>query len=371
MTKTLAIILAISMTLSILAVSFNAKGQEEIKEVGLYLYDKGENGRLSANFPIGNNTTEIETGRTFGGAGGVYFGGQILGDWTSAPIRSSVKVGATLTIALWAKSDENARNVMFEVGVYVNDNRIATIYTEPTTLSSTPQKLIGSADADGDVDLKSGDKVRINIWYWAESDPAYLGQGGSSTLLLGSSDFDSQLTVKPKSSPLSIGTISAKADENVVVISTSINESFGADLSKLFYKLSVSGQVNGKTFSEVKTSGGGNSTTISFEWDYKVDGAEEGKYTINIGVSYDGKKFVQNSTQANIVFPKKPEENTGGFLGIQPIKIGGIEINPIVLIVGIVIIAGVSAGGFLMIKRKRANAKLKKVNREQTPQNPS
>lgn len=363
MTKICAIILAISMIVSIFAMSFNANAQEGIKEVGLYLYDTGSNGKLSANFPQGNNTTEVKCSgsQSVGSSAFGYVNPNAeVGTWKLGKITSSVKISADVRVIFWAKSDDGAKDTTFRFWIDYNGDTIANFQVNAGDLTSIPKKVIATGSLDSEIELKPGDTFELQIHYFAGSNPIV---GNDAEILVGGviQGDATNLAVKPNSPPITIGTISAKADENVVVISTSISEPFGADLNKMFYNLIVTGPTAGRTFSAVKTSGDGNNTTISFNWNYKEDGAVDGKYSIGIGVSYDGKKFVQNSTQVDIVFPKKEEEKKESILGLPRI----LGIDPIIIIVGVVIIVGLGIGGFLVIKRRKAMIKFKEVRQEQ------
>lgn len=360
MTKTLAIILSISMTLGIFAtMSSNVNSEEAvIKEVGLYLYDTGSNGRLSANFPQGNNTTEVQCSGTQS-TGSSLVGGYVnpnayVGTWKLGMITSSVKINADVSVIFWAKSNEGARDTTFRFRINYNDNNIADFQVNAGDLNPTPKKVIADGTLNSETELKSGDTFELQIYYYAGSNPIF---GNDAEILVGGviQNEATNLAVKPKTSPLSIVAISTTTTD-IVTISANLNESFGADLSKLFYEVKIGGNVQGKSISSVKTGGGENNTIVSFEWDYKRDGATEGKYTISLGVSYNGKDKVINTTTMELKFStSNGGEGNSGILGLP--KIAGID--PTIIIVGGAIGVGVGVGAFLTVKKRKGTIKFK------------
>lgn len=310
--------------------------QENISDpapMNLYLY--GDGADLKPEVPIGNSTTEVDCP----GHPTPRFAGYYIGTWTSSPLTMPVVIDTLFSCSLWAYSSQSASNVRFNVEIQVNGNQRFQFQTESTSLSQTPTEIKGDGNRDSQMELKAGDTFGVRLAYF--SDPArIIGQGASSTLIVGSDEHDSHLTIT--TSPMSLFTNSPVINLDIVAFSATFIDAFSA--TRLHAHIFIDGVVEVVTISEPIFSLSDNGSVVSWDWNFKTDKGRDGEYTVSVSLCYGDENDFKATGVYFLEFHKHTEE--GGI--IQSLGI----LFPIIIIaiVAVVIVIAVR-----FIRNRRAN----------------
>ena len=305
--------------------------QENISEpapMNLYLYG-GDAGELKPEVPLGNSSTEVDCpGYPLARMAGYY-----IGTWTSSPLTMPVVIGKQFLCSLWAYSSQGATNVRFNIQVQVNGNERFTFQTESTSLSQTPTELRGDTNRDNNLELSAGDTFGVRLAYF--SDPARgVGPGASSTLIVGSDEYDPHITIT--TSLMSLFTNVPVINVDTVTFSATFIDAFSA--TRLHAHIMVDGVVDVITISEPIFSMGENGSLVSWDWNFKTDRGRDGEYTIMVSLCYGDENDFKASGTYYIEFHE--HEEAGGIiesLGILfPIIIIAIIAVVLVIVVRIV-----------------------------------
>ena len=248
----------------------------EPQPINMYFYS-GEEGGLTVEEPLGNTTVEVECqGHPTPRIAGYY-----IGTWASRPVIAPVEIDDQISCGLWAYSNEQATNVHFNVEFYVNGQELFQFTTESVSLSTTPEEITGSGQSQEPILLEPGDIISVRLAYF--SDPRYgVGPGADSILIVGDVEYDTHITIT--ASPITLEIQEPGIGEQFVVISAYINDSFAS--TRYYTDISIDGRTDAEAISEPTFIQEGNTTIVTWIWDFKMDGAQDGEYRVSISVSY-------------------------------------------------------------------------------------
>jgi hypothetical protein len=295
--------------------------------INLY-FAGGDGGELRPEMPAGNQTTDVPCpGSPLPRAFGL-----LVGIWTTPEISAPLLVEASISVSIWAKSDQGASNVRFNAQILVNGNQQTDIYTNSQSLSGTPSEFIGDGSAsNGAIELNPGDTIGARVYYFADSQ-VIIGPAPDSTMIVGGADYDTHITIK--TAPIFLGILDPVIDEQFgVVVSAIFIDAFSS--TSYISNIRIDGITNAETLSQPLIAPGGNGTFISWIWDWKTDGASNGDYTITITLSYSEDNEFGASGQFYLEFPKSGGDD-GGLLG-------GGWLMPVIIIGVVAAVAGVAA----------------------------
>ena len=174
-----------------------------------------------------------------------------------------------------------ATNVHFNVEFYVNGQELFQFTTESVSLSTTPEEITGSGQSQEPILLEPGDIISVRLAYF--SDPRYgVGPGADSILIVGDVEYDTHITIT--ASPITLEIQEPGIGEQFVVISAYINDSFAS--TRYYTDISIDGRTDAEAISEPTFIQEGNTTIVTWIWDFKMDGAQDGEYRVSISVSY-------------------------------------------------------------------------------------
>jgi hypothetical protein len=248
----------------------------EPQPVNMYFYS-GEEGGLLVEVPMGNTTAEVECpGNPTPRLAGYY-----IGTWASRPINTPVEIDDQISCGLWAYSNEQANNVHFNVEFYVNGQELFQFTTESSSLSITPEEIIGSGQSQEPILLATGDIISVRLAYFSDSRFG-VGPGADSILIVGDAEHDTHITVT--ASPMTLEIQEPEIQEQFVVISAYINDSFAS--TRYFTGIKILGRTDVEAISEPTFTREGNATIATWIWDFKMDEAQDGEYRVSISVSY-------------------------------------------------------------------------------------
>jgi hypothetical protein len=293
---------------------------------------------LTPSKPTGNSSAETKA--CAGKAYGARMFGVPCGTWKMT-VNGDTIVSGPASVTIWARSQAGAKNAGFRVNMMRNGDtgNSQALFTNRQTLGAEPVKL--SATGTFNMQFTSGDTFDVQL-VWL-SDPQHVfGPAGSGEFLYGNAQYDSNVKIAFQSHPISITNITAPV---IALAATTIKAEFrdilGADPSTMVYSLSVSGATTATpaNLGAPSPSGGtGNTSSVTWTWNAKLDNAKSGQYTITVAISYDGNATTTNSTALTITFPVKPGGSGGGIFSLKGGNFPYMLTIVIVLVVVIVVI---------------------------------
>jgi hypothetical protein len=201
--------------------------------------------------------------------------------------------------------------------------------TSSSSLSNTPKEIIGDGSGGEAFELQAGDTIGVRLAYW--SDSRYIvGPGASSTLIVGSAEHDTHLTIN--AAPISLNVEKPLVTENFVAFIATFTDAFAS--TKINAHLDILGTIDIVHISDPVFSLGVNGSLVTWSWDYKADKAKDGDYTITVSLCYDEENEFFATANYVIEFPKPKEDRTilDEIMGYLPIII-------IVVVVVVAVIA--------------------------------
>lgn len=289
-------------------------------------FSGGDGGDLRAEMPEGNSSTEVPCSgspvpRAFG---------LLVGIWTSPSLSFPITLGSTISCSLWAKSNQGANNVHFNCQILINDNQIMDIWTNSQSLSSEPIEFIGDGNNEGgSIQLQPGDTIAARVYYF--SDPMiFVGPGPDATLLVGSIKHDTCISIT--TCPIAISVNEPIITDAFVIFTATYLDAFGC--TKLNARLWVDGKVDVETVSKPTFTTSPNGSIVSWNWDYKADGAECGEYTVTVLLCYSEENEFRTTNSYILEFPGTHEE--GGLGWLLPVILVIIVVAVAVIVIKII-----------------------------------
>ncbi len=280
----------------------------------------------------------------------------LIGTW-SVRMGAAAEAQGTVDIALWARSQANAKNAGFRVDLSSKGNNTRSFNTNRMDLTATASQLTASGTYSQK--FNPGDSFDVKLW-WA-SDPNFVvGPAAGGQFVYGAPEVDSVVSITLMAHPLQL--INVTADIPTItstIVRCEATDAFGTPPEALLFKLTLTGPTIPAPANiglPVVTTTTNGSIAVSWEWLHPKDRAKDGTYNAVIEVSYGGNSSNTGSGSLVLDFPTQPDRGGGGD-GL----IGGLPITTILIAIAAV---GAGGGGFILFRRRRARKRAARAEAE-------
>jgi hypothetical protein len=231
-----------------------------------------------------------------------------VGRWTTAQIKFPISISGPFSCTLWADSQKGAKNSYFVVDIYVGSTSLGRFNTSKKGLSMSPTRFDVSGELNAE--LATGGTLSATVYFyadWVVNPGSIFPQPAQATFLYGGGQYTSGIMVTTL--PILVSVLKPAVENGVdyIVFSSKVKEAFDADLSKMFFNMTIEPPVGCEmahtSKADVRKTEDG--ITFSVDWNYTKDKAVDGDFIVTMRASYDGNRTFTNTSTFNIKVPHK------------------------------------------------------------------